>query len=141
MKKYFYIVVLLIISIGIVSCDKNIDDEIDRTKDKYYFIYEDNKKIEGIWTVSLDIDSIVLILKNNTMKEYVYEKSTKEIIDRTNHGEYRLTYYPNYSQNTYIILEKRTDSIRWSFRYTLKNSILTIYNEKSDSSIDYKKIN
>ncbi|NDV80112.1 hypothetical protein [Dysgonomonas sp. 511] len=135
---------LLLVPIFLFLCSACSEDETPSKNNKedgeYYFIYEDVKKIEGVWSATLEIDSIVLIFEVGVMKQYIYEKGTKNILDRIDHGGYALTYYPNGSKNYYIILDNREDEgKRWAYRYKLDNNVLTIYNEDHTASVNYQK--
>lgn len=134
MKHIFFSIFLISIVGCFCSCEKDDDDE---TTKEYYSIKEDNKKIEGIWSASLDIDSIVFIFKNNLMIEYVYEKKTKLLIDRFDYGTYSTWYYPN--TNKYIISYNNSYDDYSSMIYLLKNDVLTLY-RNYNSPTDYNKI-
>lgn len=141
MKRKIYIILFSIICFGLVGCEgyyNNVDEDIPNNE--YKFVNENFNIIGGVWSASLKIDSVVLIFENKLMKEYIYDKQTKILLDRIDHGEYSLTYYPHGSKNRYIILEFRTEEKRSSYMYELNKNILRIYNADSNSFVDYLRM-
>lgn len=116
--------------------------------DRDYMFYKENRIRErigldilsGVWTTTLNKDSVALVFENGRMKEYVYDKNSKEILKYT---DYICSLY----RNTYIWQDRtRIEDKMWLSlngkimdisRYTLDEDKLFIYS--STEPIVYRR--
>ena len=131
MKKYLYILFILF---TFIKCDK---DEENR---EYDFKRVNNDLIAGIWYHTFTIDSLVVVFEEDIMKEYMYDKNTKKLINRTDYGKYYLyqRIYNNGKIENTISISKPDSLYSSSIDYNLSNNTLSLY--RGNNKVDLYKI-
>jgi len=138
MEKYIFIIIAFFC---FISCDSN-DEDVDK-EDKYpAFIDVDNMIIAGTWYHNYTIDSIVLLFEDNTMKEYVFNKNTKELLDRSDYGKYKLEkwVYKNGNIENWIYLGN-LDSLSLYSTFTYYSlSENSLFIDRGNNKIEFYKV-
>lgn len=137
-KKLSYTLKGKVLTIG------NLVGNEDRTfyKEHHERSEADGNHVVGSWHTTLSRDSVVLVFENKTMKEYVYEKNTGEVLKYTYYDRYKLyqhvSTYNNKIRITYSIWLYNKYENEKILSCLLDNNQLIIY--QNDNPIVYTKI-
>ncbi len=98
--------------------------------------------IAGSWHTTLSQDYILLVFENETMKEYVYEKNTGDVLKYTDYHYYslykRIYTYGNKERIEYIVNARDNSDKTRIIRCFLDNNKLTIF--ENGNPVIYNKI-
>jgi len=126
------VVTLLLFSV-FVACEK---EEEEKKVDLDYELKSPPKNIlEGRWSATMQIDSIVIVFEEGEMKEYLYEKGGTSALERISYGRYYL-YQENYFDGkvvNYIQLYFYESYYDNEIYYDLKEDSLALYSWRAEN--------
>ena len=113
------------------ACEEQFEHDGRDSVGQYKYL--SNSLLSGKWSHTLSIDSTVWVFESNEWKEYIYEKSSGQVLNRFDHGKYRIRYRVRNPSEPYIMNNRPEDDSERYTKFRKMGNTLVVYDDNMKS--------